>query len=120
MKLLEIAAMVNTQLSIEQQECLLRMYMGKDADPIAAMQTISGNVKLMAAAEYLIKTQMLQPVASGYVISQKGTNELITLGIVDNGGVTDVGRTLLGQPAPKPHAAQPQSAPSSVSAATSS
>lgn len=120
MKLMEIAALTNPQLAKEQQECLLRLYMNKDTDPSTALQTISGDVKLMASAEYLIKAGMLTPVNGGYVVSQRGVNELVTAGALDENGVTDIGRRLIGQPPPKPQAPKAQaSAPTSSPAVAS-
>lgn len=118
MKLMEIAALTNPQLAKEQQECLLRLYMNKDANPTQALQTISGDVKLMAAAEYLIKSGMLTPAEGGYTVSQRGINELVTAGVLDENGVTDVGRELIGQPAPKSSAPKPQAATSSPAIAS--
>lgn len=118
MKIFEVLAMPNSQLSTEQKECLLRLYMAKGGPPSAAMQGLAGNAKLIAAAEYLIKAGMLAEVQGGVMVTQAGTNELVTAGVIDSTGVTDTGRELLGQPPPKPKApAQPsQPSPSSATA----
>lgn len=119
MKLMEIAARVSPQLAKEQQECLLRFYMSKDADPATTVQTIAGDVKLMAAAEYLIKARYLQQQGAGYAISTLGINELVSSGVLDTNGVTDIGRQLIGQPAPKSATPKPQSSvPSSPAVAS--
>lgn len=116
MKLLEVMAMPNSQLSTEQKECLLRLYMNKGGPPSAAMQGLAGNAQLIAAAEYLIKAGMLSEVQGGVMVSQAGENELVSAGVIDQSGVTDTGRELLGQPPPKPKAPAQPSQPSTSNA----
>lgn len=92
MKLYEIAAVTSSQLSLEQKECLLRLYMSKDVHAIA------GDVKLMAAAEHLVKVGMLTPEMQ---VTRIGQGQLSMAGLLDASGPTDEARELLDQPSAK-------------------
>lgn len=114
MKLFEIMAAGSTQLSHEQQLCLLKIYMTSVISDEVAIRAISGDTKLMAAAEYLIKSQYLQPSPNGLVITNAGKSQLLQAGLTDSMGVTDMGRELLNQPVPKKFPKnQPSSTPTS-------
>lgn len=101
MILSEIAVLVNSQLSSQQQEALLRLFMARGGDPSLAMQSLSGDAKLVAAAEYLLKAGLITAAGNGIVVSKTGEGELVTAGLLDANGPTDKARELLGQPSAK-------------------
>ena len=99
MKLFEVAALVNSQLSELQKEALLRLFMASKGG--AAMKSIAGNAHLVAAAEYLLKAGMIRPNGGDVAITPEGEGELVTAGLLDDQGPTDKARELLGQPPAK-------------------
>lgn len=115
MKLFEIMAAGSIQLSHEQQLCLLKIYMTSVISDEVAIRAVSGDTKLMAAAEYLVKSQYLQQSATGLMITDAGKSQLLQAGLTDSMGVTDMGRELLNQPVPKK---APKSQPSSTPASS--
>lgn len=102
MKLCEIAVSFNSQLSQEQKLCLLKVYMTSRVSADVASDSLAGDQKILAAAEYLMKFGMLASAGHGLSITQSGVAELTKNGIIDSTGVTEMGKELLGQTASAP------------------
>ena len=122
MKLFEVAALVNSQLSGLQKEALLRLFMASKGG--AAMKSIAGNAHLVAATEYLLKTGFVAPAGTDVSVTPEGEGELVKAGLLDDQGPTDQARELLGQPPaktatkPKPDVDHSVSAGESIPGAT--
>lgn len=109
MKLNEVVIPSNDQMTDVQQTALLSIFIGSGTSPEAAAESLKGDAKKMAAGEYLTAKQFITLSQAGVAITQRGMNELISSGLVQQGQVTPKGRQLINVNQPKPQA--PQQAP---------
>lgn len=108
MKLNEVVIPSNDQMTDVQQTALLSIFIGSGTSPETAAESLKGDAKKMAAGEYLVAKQFITLSQAGVAITQRGMNELISSGLVQQGQVTPKGRQLINVNQPKQHTPQQQ------------
>lgn len=85
----------NNQMTSHQQVALLSVFIALSNSPEAGAEALKGDEKKMAAGEYLIQRGLVQVSGAGISITQRGVTELTSMGLIQQGMVTDKGQQLI-------------------------
>jgi hypothetical protein len=97
MKLMELHIAANEKLTNEQRSILLKIYQAQQISTEAATEIMKGDIKAMAAGEFLVQQRMINVTADGVKITQLGVKQLADEGLIDSFKLTPAGIDLINQ-----------------------